>query len=281
MIPDWLTNCVYLSRLLVDRHPAILKRLRSILRSHGVPVRFLEGTRDIWARDYCPIQVGPRQFVKFRYYPDYLRGSHEDLITDGDTVCGQIEHLGRFVRVNVILDGGNVVCSRDQSIVTQKVFAENQGVPTDQMLNLLRAVLAVRNCILIPQEPGDDIGHADGVVRFLRDDLVAINDYGQTAPGYGNRLHKVLAGNHLEVVKLPYFFENRTEDGIASAVGNYINFLRIGDLIIVPAYGVAEDDEACRTLEQVCPEARVVSLPCTELAREGGVLNCVTWTIKA
>jgi agmatine deiminase len=244
-------------------------------------VGFLDGTRDIWARDYCPIQVGPRQFVKFRYYPDYLRDSYEDRITGDQAICQQVESLGQCQRSELILDGGNVVGSREQAIVTQKIFAENEGIATDQVLNLLQVVLAVRNWILIPQEPGDDFGHADGVVRFLRDELVAINDYGQAAPGYGNRLRRILTQHHLEAVTLPYFFENRSHDGIASAVGNYVNFLRVGSLVIVPAYGVPQDEQACDRLSAACPEATVVPLPCVVLAREGGALNCISWTIKA
>ena len=85
MIPDWETNCCYLSRLLATRHPALCGQLTDVLGTHGIPVRFLDGARDIWARDYCPIQVSPDRFVKFRYFPDYLRGKHEDLVTDGDT----------------------------------------------------------------------------------------------------------------------------------------------------------------------------------------------------
>lgn len=108
-----------------------------------------------------------------------------------------------------------------------------------------------------------------------------MNSCAMVAPGYGQRLRGVLQQAGLAVHELFHFQENAACDGIASAVGNYVNFLRVGDLIIVPAYGVAENDEACRTLEELCPGAHVVSLPCTELAREGGVLDCIGWTIQA
>lgn len=281
MIPDWLTNCVYLSRLLADRHPALLKRLLSILRSHGIPWRFLDGTRDIWARDYCPIQVATNRFVKFRYFPDYLQGEYENLVTDDDTICQQLDGLGCCQRSDVVLDGGNVVAARTTAIVTDRMHGESAGRPRGQLRREFREALELTDCVLIPKEPYDTIGHADGVVRFLGEGLVVVNNYSKVDPAYGTRLRKVLQRARLTVAELPYFQERHECDGIPSAVGNYVNFLRIGKLIVVPAYGVAEDDEACRMLQQLCPDARVVSLPCTELAREGGVLNCVTWTIKA
>jgi agmatine deiminase len=80
MIPDAETTCVALAAVLADRHPAIYRGLRAILEGHGVAVRLLDGVRDIWARDYCPVQVADRGFVQFRYDPDYLRDGHGNLM---------------------------------------------------------------------------------------------------------------------------------------------------------------------------------------------------------
>lgn len=125
MIPDWETNAVYFSRLLPERYPTLWQRLAEILRKHRIPTRLIDGTRDIWARDYCAVQVGPRQFVKFDYLPDYLKGV-KHLRTPG-TVCGQFQGLGDFKRTRVILDGGNAVAGKNSVILTEKVYRENPG----------------------------------------------------------------------------------------------------------------------------------------------------------
>ena len=145
----------------------IVPAVDGVLGTHGIPVRFLDGTRDIWARDYCPIQVAPDRFVKFRYFPDYLRGEHEDLVTDDDTICQQLDGLGHCQRSDIILDGGNVVATRSTAIVTDKVYRENAGRQRGQLRRELREALELTDCVLIPKEPYDPIGHADGVVRFL------------------------------------------------------------------------------------------------------------------
>jgi len=279
MIPDWHTTHAYFSGLLPDRHPALWERLTAVLRSADLQFGLLNGTRDIWARDYCPLQVSGRRFIKFRYRPDYLRGRYADLIT-GDEVCGQLAGLGEIYHSDIFADGGNVVASATTVVVTDKIFRENPRREPNELRSALARRLEVEHCIIIPTEPGDAIGHSDGVVRFLDDTVVVVNDYATLAPGYGKRLRGILAAQGLSVEPIPYFCEDRIIAGISSAVGNYINFLRVGDLILLPVYGHRKDDQVCRTLERLCPKATICPLECRSLAREGGVLNCVSWTVS-
>ena len=60
------------------------------------------------------------------------------------------------------------------------------------------------------------------------------------------------AGNHL--------------GGMPSAVGNYVNFLRVGTVLIVPSYGLAEDGKAREILERYFPNCSVNALDCRDLA---------------
>jgi len=277
MIADWKKDAVFFSQLLPNRHPVLWEQLSEILRTHSIPARLLAGTRDIWARDFCPIQVGPSRFVKFRYCPDYLRAGYEHLIT-GNRVCGQMGNWGEIQVSRIILDGGNVVAAGNKAILTDKVFSENPKWERGRLLRRLAVLLQVDQCIIIPREPGCPIGHSDGIVRFLDDNLVVVNDYSKIDPGYGKRLRQALAGHGLQIETISHFREDRSEDGIPSAVGNYVNYLRIGRLVVVPAYGRRQDEEVRGKLESLCPESTVVPLNCVRLAREGGVLNCVTST---
>ena len=108
-----------------------------------------------------------------------------------------------------MLDGGNVVRWGSRCLVTDKVFRENPGVDRDDLLGRLREALRVEDLIVIPKEPYDVVGHADGVVRFLDDRLVVINDYSKVAPWYGKRLGSILRRAGLEWVVLPYQPEER------------------------------------------------------------------------
>jgi len=89
-----------------------------------------------------------------------------------------------------------------------------------------------------------------------------------------------LAEHGLEINRLPYRPDKRSRRRIPPATGNYVNFLRVGRLVILPAHGLPEDDEAAEVLQSLLPGATVVSLDCKELAREGGCWNCASWTVK-
>lgn len=278
MIPDWHTNVVYFSALLKSSRPTLWAGLKRILGRHRVDVRFLQRTKDVWARDYMPIQVDESTFVKFDYRPDYLRG-HKHLVTS-DEVGNQLALLRNVKRSGIRLDGGNLVASSRRIILTDKVFRENPSWSRRKLERAIAELLQVERCIVIPTEAGDWIGHADGVLRFLAEDRVVINDYSELDESYRAGLHQVLSRHCLHVEILPYFVEGTpTKGGIASAVGNYVNFLRIGDVIVMPIYEAPQDDEAIRRMERLLPTADVVPLHCADLAKEGGVLNCISWPI--
>ena len=66
MIPESLSNRVYFSALLPEVCPVTYSGLVEILDRYGVPHSLLEGTKDIWCRDYMPIQTIDNRFVLFR-----------------------------------------------------------------------------------------------------------------------------------------------------------------------------------------------------------------------
>ena len=277
MVPDWQTDCVFFSSLLPQRHPLLWQRLAKMLADDGIEHCLLEGTRDIWVRDFMPVQVAAGDFVLFRYQPDYLRG-HNELVTP-DEVRKAVPQCDRLRMSDINLDGGNVVASSSKVILTDKVYKENPGHPRQALREELTTVLRA-NCIIIPKEPYDVIGHADGVLRFIDENTVVVNDYPRVDSGYSRRLEAALRRHELAIERLPHFQSDDRHDGIPSAAGCYINYLRIGRLVIVPAFGVREDELACKTLEKLLTEVKVMPLRCEELAWEGGVLNCVSWSVR-
>ncbi len=93
-------------------------------------------------------------------------------------------------------------------------------------------------------------------------------------------LLRSLRAADLKVVEIPYRPKSTVFEGIPSAVGNYVNFLQVGSILIVPSYGLAEDKNACNVLGAIFPRFSLEMLGCRVLGREGGVLNCCTWTTK-
>lgn len=279
MIPDWETDTVLIADVLLKRHGRLARQLIEVVRNQGLNCEVITGPADFWIRDYAPVQVSPPRFIQFRYRPDYLRDSHPELIT-GPGVLAKLPWLKHCLRSTIGLDGGNIVGTQTRAILTDKIFGENPRRNRTRLRQELKKLLQVERLIVIPTEPFDSIGHADGMVRFLQDDLVAVNDYSECHPRFGERLERVLTRNQLRVVRFPYHPSHEAKDGIESAVGNYVNFLRVRGLTIVPSYRASEDCAALNLLTELLPQDQVMSLPCRELAQEGGVLNCVSWTIR-
>ena len=54
---DSLTDTVYFSDLLPERCPTMYQSLDKILKENDIDHRLLSHTKDIWCRDYMPIQT--------------------------------------------------------------------------------------------------------------------------------------------------------------------------------------------------------------------------------
>lgn len=277
MTADCRTTAVFFSDLLPERVPRLWADLVRALRDRGHAANLLSGTRDVWVRDFLPVQTAPDRFVQFRYAPDYLRG-FGDVRTDPARVTGLPAGVVP-VSCPLVLDGGSVVGCPGRAVVTDKVYAENPGLERRQVRERLRAALGAGELIVVPKEPYDVFGHADGLVRFLAPDRVLVNDHSGTDPAYAARLERALLRHGLRVERLPYRPEfARGDDGVPSAVGNALNFLWLGDLVLLPAYALDTGRAAARLLGELLPGTEVVPLDCTDLARYGGVLNCCSWT---
>jgi agmatine deiminase len=195
MITDKETDFVYISGLLQIKCPEFFIQLIKRFEAHEIKYGILPSTKDIWVRDFMPLQIRKDYFVQYRYDPDYLK-SRKNTKTKSDSAC-ICEKIGIVPnRVTIVLDGGNVVKSGNRVILTSKVFKENPGYPEHNLIAEIRNQLQVEQVIIIPQEPKDFVGHADGMVRFIDENTVLVNRYpkNKTYEEFGYNLRWSLSG---------------------------------------------------------------------------------------
>ena len=279
MIADWDTDTVLVSNLLFEQHPGIARQMEVVLAVQGIHILRVRNMADIWIRDAAPVQVGDREFIQFRYQPDYLEGKYEHLLTR-PKVFRELDFIKHRRGTHLIIDGGNVVGTRSGAVLTEKIFKENPRWSRNEIVSKLRRLLTVKTLVVVPKEPYDRIGHTDGMIRFVSEDHAIINDYTQIDSQFAERLEAVLISNRIRFTRIPYVPERRSRDGISSAVGNYSNYLRVGNVMLVPAYGIPEDRKSHKIMLKLFPECTVTSIQCRELAERGGALNCASWTIR-
>lgn len=285
MIADNETNIVFFSDLLKSEpeYRNSYNQITKVLDKKHITYEFLQDTRDIWARDYMPIQVSENKFIEYRYDPDYLQGTgkgRRDLKTYPDIVCEPLNF--DTVKTDIILDGGNVVKASNAVILTDKVVIENNRYYTKRRLEEeLRKLFEVDKVILIPWDEEDEYGHADGMIRFIDDSRVLLNGlYEKVDDDFKRELLRPLEKNGLDCRWLRFDVEKPDKRNWA-----YINFLQTSGLILVPELGIDEDIQALEQLAVHFPEYDqrngIEKADMTKIVKKKGALNCISWTIKS
>lgn len=280
MITDPETNLVYLSGLLASepKYRLFWNHLKNILEWENISFELLPNTRDLWCRDYMPLQVEKDQFVQFNFSPTYYKNpKYAHLHSEPKEVTKAISFLN-LEHSTITLDGGNLVKWKDSAIMTEAVLKENTHIPKEELLSQLKAILQLELLWLIPTQPLDSSGHADGMVRFLDSSRLLVANYEKEKGYWKNKYRKALKETGLELIPFPAVnLDEKNEYGDYVATGCYINFAWIGNTIIFPQFGLDEDAEALELIRQLMPENKVVPVDCASLAYYGGVLNCCTW----
>jgi len=310
MITENETNLVYVSGILKNKAPIFFSELNKILSDYNIPLREFEYTNDIWSRDYMPVQINNNTFLKYRYDPDYLKSKeHIHSRTNTNEVWNWIikyHHKDlKFKPSMLVLDGGNVVKSKNKVILTEKVFSENFDLYTSQanlisqkqkdlIIEMLKYDLEVNEVIIVPRLSGDWLGHTDSMVRFLDENEVLVSnfDFLLNDPHSGNYLksqikkfYSILEDNYnLKIKKVSYYeYPDDKHDGHSTANGCYINYLQVKGLVILPQFKKPkEDDDALKKFREIFkPKGiKVEPVDASEVSRHQGVINCVTWNIK-
>ena len=279
MITDNLTNAVFFSYLLPKKCPTLNQHIALVLEAHGTPFAYLSETKDIWCRDFMPIQIAEDRFVSYKYTPNYLQDKTGlRLQTNPEAVLqvrqNRLTHvLQNAVKVDLVLDGGNVVKCGNTIVMTEKVFAENRDKSINEVDRILKDAFQC-DVVYLPWDHRETFGHSDGIVHFAGDGKVLITNYGDISPRFYCRF-RVALEKHFEVV--PLYYKTKR---IHARSWSYINFLQVGKLVFVPQLGLEEDEQAQEQIGNAMPDCEVVGIPSLEAVRRGGALNCISWNIK-
>lgn len=277
MISDNETNFLYLAdKLKNEKYSAFLNRFEKVLIENYIPYQFLLNTKDIWAVDYMPVQINIDKFIQFNYNPDYLQSkTQRKTISDVDSICKSINVLP--LKSKIIVDGGNVVRTSNKVIMCDKVFNENPDIPEKELIKQLRNTLEIDNLFFLPWDKSDFTGHADGMVRFVDSKTVLINSFLKEKPEYQKSFRMALHNAGLDWVEIPYNpYDNKPS---SSAEGVYLNYLQMEQVIIIPTFKRKEDEKAVKILEQVFNRQKIGTIESNEIAKYGGILNCISWNI--
>lgn len=279
MIIDKETNIVYFSDFLRSKgkYKKTFERIKTILDKHQIKYKFLLETKDIWCRDYMPIQIEADEFIQFRYEPSYLK-SELKLQSNPKTVLETNKLNAQFSNIN--LDGGNVIKWTDKSILTTRIFKENPEFTPTELTKEIERLLKTK-ILLIPDVTEDMTGHADGHLRFIDSNRVLVNELKGEFKYWQDGFLKMVKQAGLDYTEIPWF-EHKDRNYKDTAIGGYVNYLEIGKVILFPIFEIKgnKDKEAIATIKKVFPDRIIEPINVNEIAKHGGLLNCITWSIK-
>lgn len=303
MITDNLTNTVCFSALLPASCPNLYKNISAELKKRGIPCNFLWETKDIWCRDYMPIQMEPDRLVSYRYTPNYLQDKkyvrlqtdpekvlhsksnelfrilpasklEEDVIFDGFRPIKRMKPVVDSIKVDLIIDGGNIVKCGDCIVMTEKVFVENKEKSCKEVERILHDTFQC-DILFLPWDRKEYLGHSDGIVHYAGNGRVLLTNYIDFSIYYYRRFRKALE-SRFEVIPLQYKVNRKHARSWA-----YINFLQLGKLVFVPQLGIEEDEQAMEQIGKVLSDCEVIGIPALEAVRRGGALNCISWNVMS
>ena len=280
MIPDNLTNIVYFSNLFPEEYPAQYKELEAIIEAAGYTAKLLVETYDIYCRDYMPVQVDSNEYVQFVFRPQAYFEPDEYIHITNPMLVELMNRLPVPKYSPIILDGGNVVKAENKVIISDRVIKDNRHQFSETEIRAQLEKDLKCPVILIPEYPKEITGHADGLIRFIDNSTVFINNNrNELEKKWLQQFLTVLKENNLHPVELPC----TVAPDQPSAVGLYINYLQVGNLIVVPQYNQKKEDVRALDIfkEEFDNKYRIVPFDSRKIAEGGGVLNCASWTVKS
>jgi agmatine deiminase len=262
------------------------KRVRSLLTQADLSqIDFtIAPSDDVWIRDHGPVfcfNQDKKLFITDWKFNGW--GDKEDYELS-DNVPKIIAEKWSFpiISVPMVNEGGSVevdgrgtLLAKRSSILNRN---RNPGWKQADAERYFGRYLGVTNFIWLDGAKGRDItdDHVDGTARFAcgdtivttcRDDFEDRKEYDCLAGAQD------VNGKPYRIVHLPL-----TSKRIPTLKdhGIYTNYYVANGVVLMPTYDDPNDAVAQKVLQHVYPDRTVVGIECTDLYKDGGVLNCVT-----
>ena len=278
-------------KLVVD--PSAIERARELCG--GNVELIVLAVNDSWCRDSGPSFICHPQLglagVSWRFN---AWGGKSDHDLDEGLARRVLNGLGlECFGTSLSNEGGAIHVDGDGTLITTESVLlnpnRNPGMSKAEMEGVFARLLGVKKTIWLPGDPdyvtGDMTdGHVDGVCAFAKPGALLVDATREQSSLYAevvreNRRALELAtdarGRRFEMLEL--FEASAAVDSEAEVFcASYTNFYICNGAIIMPAYGIAADDEAAATLRMAFPGREVVPVQINQLAHGGGGVHCIT-----
>ncbi|MFV3289284.1 agmatine deiminase family protein [Pseudomonas sp. NY11955] len=190
-------------------------------------------------------------------------------------------------------EGGAIHVDGEGTLITTESVLlnpnRNPGIGKAEFEACFARYLGISKTIWLPGDPqyvtGDMTdGHVDGVCAFARPGVLLVDATHDPHSVYAevvreNRRALELAtdaqGRHFELLDL-YEASAAVDQDAEVFCASYTNFYIANGAIIMPAYGIAADQEAAAQLAHAFPGREIVPVRIDHIAYGGGGIHCIT-----
>jgi agmatine deiminase len=253
---------------------------------------------DAWVRDSGPTFVrqedGALAAVTWRFngwgatIPDFSDDAH----------LGR--RLGSHVGVPLVnsalaMEGGAIHVDGEGTLLTTDtvVFNDNRnpGITREGAEAEFARTLGIRKTIWLPGNPHEfgTNGHIDGIACFVRPGVVLFETSASSRESYREvtaRNFAALKGQtDAQGRKLEIMYVQEAPDADRGKKGgwgystSYVNFYIANGGIVMPAFGLPQDDAGKAAIAAAFPDHRISQVDISNLAAGGGGIHCITQQI--
>ncbi len=252
-------------------------------------------SNDTWARDHGPITVeenGQPALLDFLFTGWGLKfpAFHDNLIT------GRLHEQGVFGqmplrRPGMALEGGGIETDGRGTLLTTAEcllsLNRNPHLGKAETEAKLTEWLGVDHFLWLHHGylAGDDTdSHIDTLARLCPDDTIAYvrcddpkDEHYAALKAMEDELKSFCtkAGNPFTLTPLPWPRACHAADG-HRLPATYANFLIINGAVLMPAYGVPQDDAALAAIAPCFPGREIIGINCRPLIEQHGSLHCIS-----
>ena len=252
-------------------------------------------SNDTWARDHGGItalaqgKTVVHDYI-FNGWGKKFEAGLDNRITQKLFAKGVFENCS-VKSFDFVLEGGSLESDGNGTILTTAECLlsknRNEQFSKEEIENFLKKNLGASRILWLDSGylAGDDTdSHIDTLARFCDENTIAFvgcnhpdDEHFEALRIMKNELlqFRNREGQPYRLIELPFPDACFDEEG-NRLPATYANFTIINGAVLVPVYGVQQDEAALKILQQCFPEKEIIGINCRVLIEQHGSLHCVT-----
>lgn len=233
---------------------------------------------DIWMRDFTTIN--PFNPVQFDYTSASM-SSQESRQVQNSFQSFALRYEIERIKTDLVLDGGNIVDNYRGRVITTTRFMEDNDLTYQEAKQELIDLLEAKQVAII--EPDDEVlAHSDGMVSWIDDDVLLVNDYSDE-PKFRSLVLDELktAFPDVTIIEVPVEYKSDRYDqlkNISSACGVNLNATVTFNNIYVPIFNMPHEQEVVKIIKKNTSK-NVITINAENVCSMGGSVRCLTWQL--